>query len=101
MGYINKTLGKDLTPFFDQYLRHAPLPELQLKLVQKGDDLQVQYRWEANTSGFNMPVKVTMSKNVFDFIYPSADWQTITLKGMKQKDFKADTENFLIKLSVQ
>ena len=101
VGFINKTLGKDLTPFFDQYLQHAAIPELQLKFKQKGDELEVQYRWKANVSGFNMPVKVLTTKNEFDFIYPESVWKTTTLKGMKQKHFKVDTDGFLVKVSVQ
>lgn len=98
VGYINKTLGKDLTPFFDQYLRHAALPELQLKFKQNEDKLEVQYRWKADVSDFNMPIKVTTTKNGVRFIYPEPVWKTITLNGMKQKDFKVDTDGFLVKV---
>lgn len=101
VAYINKTLGKDLTPFFDQYLRHAAIPELQLKFKQNEDKLEVQYRWKADASSFNMPVKVTTTKNRFDFIYPEPVWKTITLSGMKQNDFKVDKDAFLVNMSVQ
>ena len=87
VGYINKTLGKDLTSFFDQYLRHAAIPELQLKFHEDGDELEIQYRWKADVSGFNMPVKVTTSKNRFDFIYPQSDWKTISIKRNETKRF--------------
>lgn len=97
VGYINKSLKKDLTPFFDQYLRHAALPELQLTFKQYGDELEVQYCWKADVRGFNMPVKVTTAKNGYDFIYPEAGWKTMRLKGMKEQYFKVDTESFLVK----
>ncbi len=97
-GYINKTLGKDFTPFFDQYLRHAALPELQLKFKQSEDKLEVQYCWKTDVSDFNMPIKVTTTKNGLGFIYPESAWKTITLNGMKQKDFKVDTDGFLVKV---
>lgn len=100
VGYINKALGKDLTPFFNQYLRHAAIPELQLKVKQIGNDLEVQYCWKADVSGFTMPVKVTTVKNKFDFIYPGPTWKTVVVKGIKQKDFKVDTDGFLVKVSV-
>ena len=96
VGHINKTLGKDLTSFFDQYLRYAAIPELQLKYAQNRDELEVQYRWKADVSGFNMPIKVTTKKNEFDFIYPGSGWKTIKVKGIKQKDFKVDTDGFLV-----
>lgn len=101
VGYINKTLNKDLTPFFDQYLRHAAIPELQLKIKQTGDDLDLQYCWKADVNGFNMPIKVTTTKNGFDFIYPESEWKTTRLKGMKQKDFKVDKDGFLVNVSKQ
>lgn len=98
VGYINKTLGKNFTPFFDQYLRHAALPELQLKFKQNEDKLEIQYRWKTDVNGFTMPIKVTTTKNGFGFIYPESVWKTITLNGMKQKDFKVDTDGFLVKV---
>lgn len=101
VGYINKTLGKDLTPFFDQYLRHAAIPELQLKFKQNKDNLEVQYRWKTDVSDLNMPVKVTTAKNAYNFIYPESAWKTIMLNGIKQKGFKVDTDGFLVKVSVQ
>lgn len=100
VGYINKTLGKDLTPFFDQYLRHAALPELQLKFKPNEDKLEVQYRWKTDVSGFKMPIKTTTAKNEFGFIYPEPVWKTITLNGVKQKDFKVDTDGFLVKVII-
>jgi hypothetical protein len=101
VGYVNKKLGKDFTSFFDQYLRHAAIPELQLKFGQKEDKLEVQYRWKTDVNDFNMPVKVTTTKNRFDFIYPGSVWKSMTLNGMKQKDFKVDTDGFLVKVAVQ
>ncbi|MEP7375902.1 MAG: M1 family metallopeptidase [Chitinophagaceae bacterium] len=100
VDYINKALGKNLTSFFDQYLRHAAIPELQLKFTQNKDQLEVQYRWKTDVKDFNMPVKVTTTKSGFDFIYPESDWKVITLNGMKQKNFKVDIDGFLIKVSV-
>jgi len=101
VGYINKTLGKDFTSFFDQYLRHPAVPELQLKFKQTGDDLELQYRWKADVNGFNMPIKVTTTKNGFDFLYPESEWKTTRLKGIKQKDFKVEKDGFLVNVSMQ
>jgi aminopeptidase N len=46
--------GMNLTPFFDEYLRHAAAPVLQLKF---GEGM-VSYRYKADEAGFAMPVKV-------------------------------------------
>jgi aminopeptidase N len=100
VGFINKTLGKDLGPFFDHYLRHAPLPELQLKFAKMRDGLEVQYRWNADVRGFHMPVKVTTAKNRYEFIYPETEWKKMVVKGMKEKEFKVDEGGFLVKVKV-
>mgnify|MGYP000336099162 CR=1 FL=1 len=46
-----------------------------------------------------MPVKVTKSKNQFDFIYPTTVMQTINLGSLNPEDFKiADENNELVSL---
>ena len=50
----NERTGMELTPFFDEYLRHAAVPVLELKF----DAGTVRYRWKADEAGFAMPVKV-------------------------------------------
>src|SRR6185503_14717830 len=56
VAYFNKSLGKDLTPLFDQYLRRTALPTLVLTYNQANNTLT--YQWEADEPGFNMPVKI-------------------------------------------
>jgi len=93
-GYISRAAGRDLTWFFDEYLRYAALPVLMLTLEETGSSLKIKYKWQANRPGFCMPVKVTTEKDTFTFIYPGNDWQTMELKDMQRKDFKVDTEDF-------
>ena len=45
--------GENLTPIFDQYLRHAALPTLELTFDEA--DSTVSYRWKADEKGFAMP----------------------------------------------
>jgi aminopeptidase N len=101
VDHISMTLNKDYRPFFDQYLRHAAIPELQLKFKQGNSGLEIQYRWKTDEKGFDMPVKVTVQKNKFDFIYPGPEWKTITIKDMKMTDFKTDTESFLVRVTTE
>ncbi len=53
-NYFDQAISTNLKPVFDQYLRHASLPELQLKQT----DNRIQYRWKANVPNFKMPVDV-------------------------------------------
>jgi hypothetical protein len=59
-----------------------------------GADLEVRYKWEADVAGFRMPVKVTLARDSLGFIYPTTDWQTMTLKGIAATDFRVDTVEF-------
>jgi len=99
VGYFNQATKKDYTAFFDQYLRHAAIPELALTLQKDGQDLQVRYKWNTEVKGFDMPVKVTTGKNSFSFIYPTADWQSLKVQNMKTADFKVDRDDFYITLT--
>ena len=96
VGYINGVLQKDYTYFFDQYLRHAAIPELLVHFEKEGSSTKLQYKWKTDVKGFSMPVKVTVARNNFAFIYPTDDWQSMILPGMKPKDFKADTDRFYV-----
>ena len=44
--YFNEKLGMNLTPIFDEYLRHAALPVLELKFDEAAGT--VSYRWKAD-----------------------------------------------------
>lgn len=92
--YIGNLAGRDLSWFFDQYLRCPSLPFLLLEIKETGTSLKINYKWQADRPGFCMPVKWTTSKDSFGFAYPTMDWQTAELKGMKRPDFKVDTDNF-------
>ena len=98
VGYVSETMKKDYTPFFDQYLRHGGIPELDLLLRDTGDDLELSYKWNADVKGFDLPIKITMAKDSYKFITPTSEWNTIRLPGMKPADLKVDTDNFYIRV---
>jgi aminopeptidase N len=92
VAYFNKHTGKNLTPVFDQYLRHAALPVLELKFDDaKGE---VAYRWKADVKEFAMPVRVG-TPDKWELVTPTAEWQT--LKTVLGKDkFQAATDLYYI-----
>jgi hypothetical protein len=47
-----------------------------------------------------MPIKVTLTKNEYGFIYPTTEWKTIRLVGIGKKDFHADTTGFYYDLKI-
>lgn len=90
--YLSQQTGRDLSPFFDQYLRDVRIPTLEY--MQEGN--KIKYRW-ANTAGkFNMPVKVYLNDKA-QWLKPTTDWQELknAKKGVK---FRAD-KNFYINTS--
>jgi hypothetical protein len=96
VNYINRKTNTDYTSFFNQYLRYASLPELQVKFEKRNKETWMSYRWKADEPGFAMPVRVTTSPNQYTFLHPRTNWQEINLHTLKPKDFKADTEHFYI-----
>lgn len=98
IAYFNQATGKNLTKIFNQYLRFKNVPELEFKLNQTGKDLTYQFRWKADVAGFDMPIRITTKKASFDWIYPTVEWQSITIKKMSQFDFRVDTDRFYVKL---
>jgi aminopeptidase N len=99
MRYVNETSGSDYTYFFDQYLRYAKLPQLEVFLSRKEKELTARYRWRADVKDFRMPVSVTSARNTFTRIVPTTSWQTLQLDpGMRPEDFAVDSDMFYVTL---
>lgn len=91
--FFNAQTGQNLTPIFDQYLRQAALPVLELRFATNS----VNYRWKAATQGFAMPIKVGR-RGQWQTIKPTAEWQT--LKTDLGKDaFEVATELYYVEVS--
>ena len=87
--YMIKNSGRDLSKIFDQYLRTAKIPTLEYR-IQKGN---LYYRWSNCVKGFDMPVKVSLTKDRYSFIYPSETFKQIKIST---NNLKVD-DNFYIK----
>ena len=74
VAFFNKETGRDLTPLFDQYLRHTALPVLELKAGTAPGT--IDYRWKADVASFNMPVKVGAAGQ-WTTIRPTTAWATM------------------------
>jgi len=98
-GYISRRAGRDLSAVFDQYFRTTTIPELELELSEQGERLRVNYRWNAETKGFDLPVKVTMAPEKFELIYPTREWQEMVLTGMDSDEFKVAEREVYIEVS--
>ena len=93
--YFNQKTGMNLTPIFDQYLRHTALPVLELKFDgQPGD---VSCRWKTDEPGFAMPVKVG-TRDHWQLIRPSAEWQTLHTE-LTREQFEVATDLYFVNVS--
>ncbi|WMI64509.1 M1 family metallopeptidase [Aestuariibaculum sp. YM273] len=88
-NYISKQTGYDLQEFFDQYLRTTKIPTLEYSVSDK----ELKFRWTNIIEKFDMPVRVSLNGRG-QWIYPKADWKTITLDS-SENTFKVDP-NFYI-----
>ena len=74
--YLSKALGRELKPFFDQYLRDVRIPTLEYAFREG----KLTFRWTNTVEDFNMPVKVYVRGNPL-WIYPITKWRSVRSAG--------------------
>jgi aminopeptidase N len=96
--FFNQQTGKDLTPIFNQYLRHTAVPVLELRFDESAGS--VSYRWRTDEQAFAMPVKVGQ-KDHWQLIYPTTtEWKTLTTP-LKKDEFEVATQLYYVDVSKQ
>ena len=88
-SYLSERTGKDLSAFFDQYLRTAWVPNLEYRW--NGNILE--YRYQDIVPGFDMPIRVFADEEV-QWIFPAAAWKQTPFQN-KPGNFQVDP-NFYI-----
>ncbi len=92
-NFFDAAIPVNLQPVFDQYLRHPDLPTLQLK--KEGEN--ALFRWDANVTGFNMPVDVLINGKETR-IYPTPEWQKFPQKNLQLENVQVVEEEFYIEV---
>ncbi len=77
-NYLSEKTKKDLSAFFNQYLRTTMIPNLEYRL--EGQTLQ--YRYTNIVEDFDMPVRIFV-RDIEHWIFPSAKWKSEELGGNK------------------
>jgi aminopeptidase N len=92
VAFFNQKTGINLTPVFDQYLRHTSLPTLELTF----DDAQgtVSYRWKADEPAFAMPVRVGTDGH-WQGIQPTTSWSTMKAP-INKNNFEVATDLYFV-----
>jgi aminopeptidase N len=86
--------GREMKPIFDQYLRHAEIPELQLQFDR--ETAQVRFRWESAVPEFAMPIRVG-NPAAWEVVTPTPQWQSRPWHGAPD-DFQVATDLYYIKV---
>jgi aminopeptidase N len=96
VAYFNAQTGLNLTPVFNEYLRHAKIPTLELKFDDAAHT--VSYRWDAEEPGFAMPIKVGR-KDDWQIVQPTTtDWKTLSTP-LNKDDFQVATDLYYVKVN--
>jgi aminopeptidase N len=92
-AYFSKHSGRNLTPIFNEYLRHAAMPTLELRFDPQAHT--VAYRWQADEPAFAMPIKVG-DKNHWQTVTPvTTRWQT-TKTELSSEQFDVATDLYYV-----
>ncbi|MDA7978653.1 MAG: M1 family metallopeptidase [Pirellulales bacterium] len=92
IALFNEHFDRDMTPIFDEYLRHAQLPTLELQFDAAADT--VKYRWRASEESFNMPIRVGTS-DAWQTIQPTTQWQSMETE-LAADDFAVATDLYYV-----
>ena len=100
VAFFNQELGRNLTPIFDQYLRHAELPVLELRFDDAAKT--VSYRWKADEAGFNMPIRVGRA-GAWQIVQPATtEWKSMPLPAtLTRETFEVATDLYYVNVSRQ
>ncbi len=90
---FNDRTGRNLTPIFDQYLRHADLPALELRF----EAAAVSYRWKADEPAFDMPIRVGRADR-WQVIRPTTTWQRMTTT-LTEEEFAVATDLYYVNVT--
>lgn len=93
VNYFNQKTGKDLTPVFEQYLKHPKIPVFEYNLKKiSGKKYELSYRWQTDVRNFEMPVFISSKGNKKQMINATNGFQDITIKLRKEEDFKVNKD---------
>ena len=97
VAYFNQHTGMNLTPIFDQYLRHAQIPRLELLFGEEPG--MVMYKWRADEDDFAMPVRVGKPGD-WQIIHPTTRWQWMKT-SLTRDEFQVATDLYYVDVNKQ
>ncbi len=91
--FLSRESNKDLSAFFNQYLRDTRIPKLEYRLGKR----EIEFRYVEIVEDFDMPIRVFINGDE-EWIFPTSEWKTFISKK-KIKAFEVD-ENFYVLVGV-
>ena len=95
--WFNLHTGMNLTPIFDQYLRHRKPPRLELLFGEAPG--MAMYKWDAAEDDFAMPVRVG-TPDRWQIIHPTTRWQWMQTPLTKEQ-FQVATDLYYVDVNKQ
>jgi len=92
VAWFNLHTGMNLAPIFDQYLRHAAIPRLELLFGEAPG--MVMYKWDAGEDSFAMPVRVG-APDKWQIIHPTTKWQWMQTP-LSKDEFEVATDLYYV-----
>lgn len=91
VAFFNEESGFNLTPIFDQYLRHIEIPTFEYKFRKKN----LEFRWKTDVANFCMPIDLMLNGKKTR-IYPITTWQKLKNKLAKPTDIEVLKNQFYV-----
>jgi len=95
--FMNTRLGMDLTAVFNQYLRRASIPTLELAFNDHEDS--VAYRWKTDEREFMMPIRVG-ARTSWQTIWPTTNWRVMP-NTLARAQFEVATDLYYINVEAR
>jgi aminopeptidase N len=97
VAYFNQHTNMNLTPIFNQYLRHTQIPRLELLFGEAPGT--VLYKWRTDEDNFAMPVRVGTPGH-WQIIHPTTEWQSMRTPVTKEQ-FQVATDLYYVDVNKQ
>ena len=97
VAFFSAQLGQNVAPLFNQYLRRAELPTLELAFNEA--EGTVAYRWKADERDFAMPIRVG-EHGKWVLIQPTTGW-ALMKTPLKKDAFEVATDLYYVNVTKQ
>jgi len=93
IAFFNAESGRNLSPIFNQYLKHTNIPIIEVRKVANSSNFE--YRWKTDESHFEMPVEFQIRTKKMR-LEATNSWKTLPLSYSKIPDHLTITNLFYI-----